>query len=199
MCSADSQWLQAITLKVPPLAISNTRGCWFFFFFNLRRLTSLNPLPVGAQMAAKGMLERFISYLGDDKPGFRRERRDCLCKSVWTDPVSLTKMEGFWCSLWCLVLWSSVLHAYPCSLAWSLCSGLPSCPDLSFSISNALEELGHVTFNQSLLDFVGFCFSVFFFFPTCTKLQMSWLSTKGDFLHLVTFLKLWEDERGNNR
>lgn len=51
-------------------------------FFNLRHLTSLSPLPVGAQMAAKGMLEQFHPYLGDDKQGFRRERWGCLCKCL---------------------------------------------------------------------------------------------------------------------
>lgn len=72
MGSANGQWLQAVVLKLPPLAISYARGD---IFFNSGHLTSLGPLPVGAQMAAKGMLERFHSYL-DDKPGFRRERPD---------------------------------------------------------------------------------------------------------------------------
>lgn len=72
MCSADGQWLQAVILKLPPLAISNARGV----FFNPRHLTSLGPLPVRAQMAAKGMLERFHSCLGDGKLGFRKDWQD---------------------------------------------------------------------------------------------------------------------------
>lgn len=73
LCSADGQCLQAVILKLPSLAISNARDG---FFINSGHLTSLAPLPVAAQMASKGMLERFHSYLGDDKAGFRRQWQD---------------------------------------------------------------------------------------------------------------------------
>ena len=52
---------------------------------------------MGAQMAAKGMLEWFHSYLGDDKPGFRRERRDSV--NLFEQIPSLTSVEGIRCSL----------------------------------------------------------------------------------------------------
>lgn len=127
--------------------------------FNLRHLTSLSPLPVGAQMAAKGMLERFHSYLGDDKPGFRRERQDCLCslnrshvpdkhgRDVMLPVIASAVVWGPTCSpiLYCLII-------------------MPRAPFLSRSVSwflMLLTELAHVMLNQSLLSFVRFWFSLF--------------------------------------
>lgn len=120
--------------------------------FNSSRLTSLSPLPAGAQMAAKGMLELTLPYLAGDKLSCWREQQGSL-RAVWADPCG----GKCWGLRFCLPAQAVLLEHY-----------VHGSHLVQTSVSQLLTLLWslHVCINPFLVLWVV-VFSLFFF-PPCT-------------------------------